>query len=569
VTDPRLRRGSAGIVAGGRVQRGTDRVQRQGIADRVGTGDRDQILTGRPSRRDALLFLYVPFALAVSLTFADVSDDPFITLRYAANLLHGYGLAFNPGQHVQGFTSSLHLAIATLVYLIPGGDDLFKLKLLSLVFGVLALREASLLIYGIRLPLWAKRTACLAVATSWILAFASGNALETTLLVWLLVALARRLVLDGPQQSPITLVVLAFAAVLTRLDALAPVIAMSVVGFLGEGARPHWRRVSWLAGAVAAAALTTIGAVIFFHSALPNTYYAKAMPHARSFIDGIRYMLNPHTVGGAVHGRFGSLVAAAVSLVQVVFLVAGLVAVVQRFRRCAYLVALAVGQALLILATGGDWMIGGRFLAPAEIPVIIIEVLGLVVLADLLRSHLRRTVARVVVAAGTVVLVTASWISLAAVHAPAWKIQGLSDTSLLSTGQYDPLSRVWSALPADVSCLRPGQLVAASEVGYLGFSRQDLRLLDLRGLTDHAVARDSPSSVKQPFGVADDHWFDPTSAVGQAILNEKPDLIVSLDGNPPGTILRGHYELTKQQRFGYIRARVYIRTGDRSQSRCT
>ena len=102
----------------------------------------------QPPLLDAAL-LYLPFLASVSRTFASSSDDPFITLRYAANLVHGFGPAFNQGQHVQGFTSPLHPVVAVLAYLVPGGDDLLKLKLASLLFGLLAIREAGLLLYGI------------------------------------------------------------------------------------------------------------------------------------------------------------------------------------------------------------------------------------------------------------------------------------------------------------------------------------------------------------------------------------------------------------------------------------
>ena len=166
----------------------------------------------RPPPSDAALFLYAPFVTVVALTFASSPDDPFVTLRYAANLVHGYGLAFNRGQHVQGFTSPLHLLVAVVAYLTPGGHDLFKLKVASLVFGLLAVREAGRLLYGVALPRWARRTGCLAVATSWVVAFSSSNGLETTLVMWLLMVLARRLVIDGPRRSP----PLAFPAFLRR-----------------------------------------------------------------------------------------------------------------------------------------------------------------------------------------------------------------------------------------------------------------------------------------------------------------------------------------------------------------
>ena len=44
-----------------------------------------------------LMFLAQPYA----------NEDAYITFRYAANLVAGHGLTFNPGQHVMGFTSPL------------------------------------------------------------------------------------------------------------------------------------------------------------------------------------------------------------------------------------------------------------------------------------------------------------------------------------------------------------------------------------------------------------------------------------------------------------------------------
>jgi len=96
--------------------------------------------------------LYLPFLVSVCRTFASGTDDPFITLRYAANIVHGFGPVFNRGEGVQGFTSPLHLCVAVLVYLAPGGHDLLKLKLASLVFGLLAIREAGILLYRIDIP---------------------------------------------------------------------------------------------------------------------------------------------------------------------------------------------------------------------------------------------------------------------------------------------------------------------------------------------------------------------------------------------------------------------------------
>ncbi len=47
-----------------------------------------------------------------------VNDDTFITLRYAYNLIHGFGLVFTPGEHILGITNPL-LAMLQALFSIP------------------------------------------------------------------------------------------------------------------------------------------------------------------------------------------------------------------------------------------------------------------------------------------------------------------------------------------------------------------------------------------------------------------------------------------------------------------
>ncbi len=518
----------------------------------------------RPSVTESIVFLYAPFLLALTLAFASVTDDPFITLRYAANLVHGYGLAFNPGQHVQGFTSPLHLLLATGMYLVPGGHDLLKLKLLSVLFAALALREASRLVYGIDLPLWAKRLACVACGANWVIGFAAGNALETTLEVWLLMALARRLVLTGPERSTSMLALLAFGAVLTRLDAMIPLTLMAGVGLLVHRPSALWRRIRWFSGALAGLVLVTLGELLFFGTVLPNTFYAKQVSAGRGLSLGWTYLYDPLITEGLGTPTTHNLYVAAF-IIQCTLGAVGVVAILTKYPRCGYLVAIVLGQTLFILHTGGDWMYGGRFMAVIELPLVIVDVLGIVTVVGAIRKRMSWWALWTVASVGGAAILAASVLPFIPTHAPAWKIQGLSDRALLDSGGYEGFSQFWSGFPAELDCLKPGQLIATTEVGFIGFSHQDVRILDIRGLTDPSIARHAPTPVRFPWGVDDPQWFDASSVVGQVILKQSPVLIADFDTHPPkNDVLGGHYRLFRLAKFGSLTVALYSHAASRS-----
>jgi hypothetical protein len=328
---------------------------------------------------------------------------------------------------------------------------------------------------------------------------------------------------------------------------------MAIAGLVIERPTVLWRRVSWFSGAVAAAVGVTVAGELYFGELLPNTYYAKDVAFGRAFADGRRYLANSLQPG--TFGHYWGDVSIELLVLQVILLAVGIYTVVRRFPRCGYLLAMVVAQTLFILKSGGDWMIGGRFVAPAVIPLILVQLLGFWNLASFVRRHTRPQAARGAFAFGVGALVAASVFPLWLVHAPAWRIRGIDDRSLLSTG---------TELPDDVRCLRAGQLVATSEVGYLGFVRQDLRILDLRGLTDRQVATATPASDKIPQGVDDPDWYRPTSPVGRVLLRDRPALIATFDSPPRPTVLGGAYRLTKVSDFGTVRLSLYEPTTDPS-----
>ena len=68
-----------------------------------------------------------------------VSDDAFVSYRYALNLVEGRGLVFNPGERVEGFTNFLWVLLQ-IPGMLAGLDPIVVSNLLSLIiFGVLLL----------------------------------------------------------------------------------------------------------------------------------------------------------------------------------------------------------------------------------------------------------------------------------------------------------------------------------------------------------------------------------------------------------------------------------------------
>jgi hypothetical protein len=237
---------------------------------------------------------------------------------------------------------------------------------------------------------------------------------------------------------------------------------------------------------------------------------------------------------------------------ETVLFTLGVVAILKQDRRCLYLVALVFGQVLFILKAGGDWMVGGRFIAPAVIPLVAIEILGLAEGANLLRTRVKVPTVRGVQVVASAGLVGASFLPFTGLVAPVWQMTGIDDQSVLVDGHFPLGSLLWSGLPSALPCLRSGQLIATTEAGYLGFARQDIRILDMRGLTDQNIAHSHASSVlafKSSQGVTDLSWRVPNSIVGREILRQHPSVIVTFDwpyGPPPTVgqpVLDGRYHL--------------------------
>ncbi len=62
----------------------------------------------------AVKIAFVALGMAAIITRMWVAEDAYITFRYIDNFLHGYGLVYNVGDRVEGFTHPLWLFLVTI-----------------------------------------------------------------------------------------------------------------------------------------------------------------------------------------------------------------------------------------------------------------------------------------------------------------------------------------------------------------------------------------------------------------------------------------------------------------------
>jgi hypothetical protein len=285
-------------------------------------------------------------------------DDAFISFRYAANLLAGHGLVYNPGEWVEGFTN-LSWTLLSATVMAAGIDPVVGMAAL----GTLAL--AGLVLLGARLG---SETAGLAgavvagalLATDLQAGLEAVEGLETTFYALLIgggMALAVR---ESGRPGPAWRVHLGSTALfaiaaLTRPEAPLHITLVHVGLLLSSRERGRQLRAGMAAAVPFAGVLLGLTAwrLHTYGYPLPNTFYAKTggAPLAR----GATYLL-AHAVS---HPALWGLALARA--------LAG-----RPSRWTLPAAALVLGQLAYVLAVGGDFKPTGRFLIPVALPAAVL-----------------------------------------------------------------------------------------------------------------------------------------------------------------------------------------------------
>jgi len=415
-----------------------------------------------------------------------LDDDQMISMRYARNLVEGYGLVWNAGERVEGYTNFLWTLVMAGAHLLAVGDAktavVVKTVNWALAVATLFLSERLLRVFqpkpGLALP-----ALLVTLALCMDLVYWSVNGFETTLLTAAFLLVIVRILKESEAWRPrFSTYVLMGLLPLIRSDAYHMWAAAALLALSISHDRRH---TVWLLGvSLVLPGLHLLFRRWYYGDWLPNTYYLKVVGLSGRTVLGLRYL-----------GRFLKNYGVAFALAFIGALAAG-------DRRRGLLVAGLAISGCYVVVVGGDWFSNSRLLAHF-VPVVL--VLSLASISEAIRKG----------AMAQLLLVLALCLSV-------FFQAGAYEPRLLQDGNGNPepglvaglLIRRFTRPEAKVA------VIAAGNVPY--FSRR--HAIDLLGRSDPHVARLQPCSGGSVVpSIIGHNKFDPSYSLG---LN--PDLVVTL-----------------------------------------
>ncbi len=454
----------------------------------------DRPLRGPRTSRLVALILLATGAVAACAYHAtgELVDDAYIDFRYAANLVAGRGLVFNPGDRVEGYTNFLWVIVLSTARSL-GVDPEWSTRLLGGAFAVATVLVTAAWLAGENgRPLWSTLLAPVLLALNPLWGLWAESGLETTLFT-LLVTLGlrsdgrrRREGSDGPRSA------LFYAlATLTRPEgALFFAVSLAYRAFQ-PSVRERW--------ALVRAEVVTYGAIVaifvawrlsYYGDILPNTFYAKTSFSTAGVPRGLAYL--------------AAFFADAHSAPLFLLLLPTLLLASRRFE--LRLVSWVIFVYLTGVALeGGDGFPAFRQIVPILPALYFLIQEGAVGLLELLR---RRT-ARWTVPALAAVCAAAALCHLANLTQLAHRVRSQND-GFTATRRLAGL-----ALREQVP---PSTTIALCSIGAVPYF-SGLYAYDMLGLTDRHIARMMPRDFGR--GRAGHEKGD-----GRYILDQRPDLIL-------------------------------------------
>lgn len=445
-----------------------------------------------------------------SFYFHYTSDDAYITYRYARNLGDGFGLVWNPGQHVEGYSNFLWVEILAglhyfgadvvlsgrwlgfaLAVVAAGGTYLLARDLIDGPAGRIAGLIAALLLAssgtwalwasaGLEPPLFATLilVAVLLHARERDRAFAPASGI-----VWALVAMTRP---DG-------ILLFAVSGLFKAGEGFAA--ARAVRGTRGAFAREMAEIILWLAGFAIVFVPYFAWRYMTYGWLYPNTYYAKVGVGLDQYDRGLRYLASFLEESG---GWLLLLTPAAIAMAPI------------RRAAAAYIFALLVAWMAYVAYVGGDSLLRFRFFAPVMPLFYALVVATVAALLDAIRSDgpPRRWLPQsaIVLAAAAAIVLT--------LHPSAADSNLIVGERRAVSGRAEIGRWLRANLPDTTT-------VAAVPVGAIAYESH-LPIIDMLGINDEHIAHRDVHLGDFPAG---HEKYD-----SEYVLDRQPDIIILSDG---------------------------------------
>jgi len=446
-------------------------------------------------------------------------DDAFITFRYARNLLEGNGPVFNPGERVLGTTTPLYMGLLTLVSLPLGGAHA-PFPDIAMVINALAdgLTCLLLVVVGrrLRVPAAGWAAALVWAVSPMSVTFAVGG-METSVYILLLVSIFYfRL-----QGKLYTMSFLSGLAFLCRPDALLLILPLWIELFIRlvqrNGLRPALGKILLVSLPLAALMFVWFGfAYGYYGTLLPHSMLAKSVAYRLDAKAGLIRLIQNYATPFFEHLTFGTgiilltaplyLFLSAIGILSAERVRPGEGAAAGLLFPWIYFLAFSIANPLIF-----RW-----YLAP-PLPFLLLSLfIGWTALLGLAKSTpagIARKSALLfgAIVAGCLFLSLRGW-TLSPDHGPERPAPEMA---------YIRLELLYRRAAEDLQKrLLPGQVVAAGDVGVLGYFL-DAPILDTIGLNSAQSTRYYP--------LPESMYVIVYAMPPDLILDQKPDYVVLLD----------------------------------------
>jgi hypothetical protein len=445
-------------------------------------------------------------------------DDAYIFFRYARNIRHGLGVAWNPdGVPTYGLPSLPWAFVLSLFTHLPFPGEI-SLQLASSLAGVIALVLLTFTVVrnGKSSLLTLPPLAFIAVALpllinshfSYHLTTGMDTMLSLAANVLLIIGILRYV--DRPTLARAILVsLIAFVTVLARPENVICALASPLIAWLGLPGRRGRHLAALLIPCVVLIGVDLLVCNRYFAVALPLAFFGKSLDAYAGFTGGESPLKYASTALLCVLPFVAVLGATFKNRIDATML--------------AFLLPLAV-TGLCLLAVRQHMGFEGRFYVPF-FPFIIIPALlclDAALVADAQRTLMRSAIA-IAIAFSSFAASVPLQRYLDRAHIASRMHRAIPMPSLKTVAR-DPLPNTdWvltsrefgqlvARLPAEV-------VVAAGEVGYLGYASQDKHVIDLVGVNDTEIGASGFSMVRLLERAPDLLWLPPPDYTGlRAIL---------------------------------------------------